>query len=244
MQPKDFGYLTGPQFDFAHPAPCTRSYIIASSERSGSTYLAMLLWETGFLGAPWEYLNHDSEMKFMAGRLRPADLDDYFRQVVALRTSPNGVFGLKAHYHHFAKILEHCPSLLDRLPPPRFVVIERRDRLGQAISLARAIQTGAWSSYAVASREPAYDRALVEKCLLKVKLQADGWTQWLADRAIVPLTVDYDELVAAPSTVLERVRAFIEPPSYGPAEAIELPVVRRQGDRTNIEWARRFRDGG
>src|SRR5579863_5210765 len=78
MQPKDFGYLTGPQFDFAHPAPCTRSYIIASSERSGSTYLAMLLWKTGFLGAPWEYLNHDSEMKFMAGRLRPADLDDYF----------------------------------------------------------------------------------------------------------------------------------------------------------------------
>lgn len=242
MQPKDFGYLTGQKFDFALGTPCTRSYIIASSERSGSTYLAMMLWATGMLGAPWEYLNYDSEMKFMAQRLQPSSVDDYFRQVVSLRTSANGVFGLKAHYHHFAKVVEHCPSLLDRLPPPRFIVITRSDRLGQAISLARAIQTGAWSSHAVASREPAYDRGLIEKCLVKVKLQADGWTRWLAERAITPLVVDYEDLVSAPRTVLDRVRTFIEPPAHAMQERIELPEVRRQGDDTNAEWARRFQE--
>lgn len=242
MQPKDFGYLTGQKFDFVGSAPCTRSYIIASSERSGSTYLAMILWATGILGAPWEYLNYDSEMKFMAQRLQPLSVEDYFQRVVSLRTSANGVFGFKAHYHHFAKVLEHCPSLLDRLPPPRFIVITRRDRLGQAISLARAIQTGAWSSHAVAAREPAYDRALIEKCLVKVKLQADGWTQWLADRAIKPLVVDYEDLVTAPAAVLDRVRVFIEPPAHAKAETIDLPAVRRQGDDTNAEWARRFQE--
>lgn len=243
MQPKDFGYLTEPQFDFAGPTPCTRSYIIASSERSGSTYLATMLWATGLLGAPWEYLNYDSEMKFMARRLQPTSVDDYFRRVVALRTSANGVFGLKAHFHHFAKVLEQCPSFLDRLPSPRFVVIARRDRLGQAISLARAIQTGAWSSHAVVAREPAYDRGLIEQCLVKVKLQADGWTRWLADRAITPLGIDYEDLVAAPHTAFERVCAFIEPPMHGAADAIELPVVQRQRDDINVEWARRFREG-
>ena len=243
MQPKDLGYLTGLQFDFPQSAVCSKSYIVASSERSGSTLLAMLLWQTGFLGAPWEYLNFDSEMRFMVARLQPESIGDYIRTVIACRTSPNGVFGLKAHYHHFIGVLREFPDLLRAMPLLRFVVIERDDKVAQAVSLARAIQTNAWSSYAIPSRIPEYDRALIEQCLRKVQLQVDGWSQWLEQSRQTPRVVHYEDLVRDPATVTADVIAFIDPPGQGDAPVIELPMVERQADAVSAEWAQRFRTG-
>ena len=56
------GVVTGyePEFDFPerHGAP-ERPWLFASVPRSGSTYVSHLLWATGCLGAPLEYLNFE-----------------------------------------------------------------------------------------------------------------------------------------------------------------------------------------
>lgn len=240
MNAADFGFLMHERFDFPATVPCRTFYIIASSERSGSTYLCLALWRTGALGAPWEYLNHQTEMKAMARRLQTNDVAEYLRRVVACRTSANGTFAIKVHYHHFSHVLGHDPHLLEALPPPRFVVIERRDRLGQAISLARAMQTEAWSSFARPVRPPVYDAALISRCLHKIALQIAGWTDWFAERGIAPLIVDYDRLVARPEETVGAVRRFLDIAEEGEAPALPIPMVERQADTVSAEWHSRY----
>ena len=47
----------GPAFDLPTPHSPRRTYVIASTPRTGSTLLARALWDTGLVGAPKEYLN-------------------------------------------------------------------------------------------------------------------------------------------------------------------------------------------
>ena len=122
--------------------------------------------------------------------------------------------------------------------------MQRQDRLAQAISLARAMQTNAWSSFAAATHEPVYDATLISRCLHKIDLQVSGWTDWLAERQIEPLTVDYDELVAQPDDIVDRVRAFcgIAGPGGAPVLPIPMPIpmVERQADRVSDDWRDRY----
>src|SRR5215831_8187977 len=99
-----FGRMSGfssVRYDFARSTEPDRAYIVASSYRSGSTHLCRCLWETGVMGAPWEYLNFENEMRAMWGRLGAKGPADYLAKLLAHRTSSNGVFGMKAHFHHF-----------------------------------------------------------------------------------------------------------------------------------------------
>ncbi len=240
MTTADFGFLMQERFDFPAAAPVQNFYIIASSERCGSTYLCLKLWQTGALGAPWEYLNYQTEMTAMARRWRTNDVDEYMRRVIRCRTSANGTFAVKVHYHHFSYVLAHCPKLLDALPAPRFVVVHRQDRLGQAISLARAIQTNAWSSFARKANEPVYDAVLISRCLRKIELQVSGWADWLNERQIEPLVVDYDELVARPDEIVASVRRFLDIAEEAAASALPIPLVERQADAISAEWRGRY----
>lgn len=240
MATADFGFLTHQRLDFPAAVPVKNFYLIASSERCGSTYLCLKLWQTRTLGAPWEYLNYQTEMVAMARRWGTKNVGDYLRRVVECRTSANGTFAIKAHYHHFSHVLGHYPQLLDALPPPRFIVMQRKDRLGQAISLARAIQTNAWSSFASAAGKPVYDAVLISRCLRKIELQVSGWTRWFADRQVEPLVVDYDELVARPDDVVTAVRDFLGIIEPSEVPAAPIPMVERQADRISAEWRARY----
>jgi len=72
--------------------------------------------ETGWLGAPWEYLEYKVMMPTMMARLKATSFPDYMEKLMACRTSGNGVFGLKAHFHQFDHALRAFPRLLDYLP--------------------------------------------------------------------------------------------------------------------------------
>src|SRR5215207_8866293 len=93
------------KFDFAdrRPGPET-SYLLASVPRAGSTHFSHLLWATGCLGAPLEYLNFESAGPYGFAAASPELQQQLWRSVLRRRCSPNGVFGLKAF-----------PQQLDRL---------------------------------------------------------------------------------------------------------------------------------
>ena len=50
----------GPATGLSSSVPLRKSYIVASTDRSGSTFFCSLLWQTGVLGAPAEYWNFRS----------------------------------------------------------------------------------------------------------------------------------------------------------------------------------------
>ena len=87
---------------------------------------------------------------------RPESYDRYLDWVLEEGTTPNGVFGAKLMWGYlgdFADLLRGIegnaglpiPALLDRsFPDLRYVQITRRDKVRQAVSLWKAVQTQAW----------------------------------------------------------------------------------------------------
>ena len=149
----DTGYEGKFDFEARQQAPET-AYLLASVPRAGSTYFSHLLWRTGCLGAPLEYLNFEAAGPYGFAGASPDLQRRLWRSVLRRRCSPNGVFGVKAFPPQLEQLQTTNRSLLDDvlatiLPPgrPRYIVdLRRRDRLAQAVSYARANLSGVWRS--------------------------------------------------------------------------------------------------
>jgi LPS sulfotransferase NodH len=229
------------RFDLNSGVTARTSYIVASSHRSGSSYLCASLWKTGRLGAPWEYLEYKVMMPTMMARLKAASFPDYLEKLMACRTSPNGVFGLKAHFHQFDHALRAFPRILDCLPEPRFIFINRQDKIAQAVSMAKALQNNSWVYFGTAEHEVPlfYSFEFIKRCLQEAVAQAESWLHWF-DGRFDPLVVDYEDVVRDRTAVLRTIARFlgVDP---GTDCDIDLPVTTRQGDSVNEEWLRRFK---
>jgi LPS sulfotransferase NodH len=238
-----------PNLDFPRSVPLRKSYIIASSYRCGSTFLCSELWKTGLLGAPAEYLNTDQasaviatarEPGRMMGRLQVSTPEDYFASLLACRTSRNGIFGMKAHYHHFEPALAWYPAMLKVLSPITYIYINRRDKVAQAVSMAKAMQTHAWLSFdQITGRTLRYDSDFVAQCSDELERQRLGWWRWFETNSITPFVVTYEDLLADTSGVVSGVVELLGAEKDEP-EKVNLPVVERQADEINMEWMARF----
>src|SRR4051812_30708315 len=122
----------------------TLSYVVCALPRSGSSLLCELLFETGLAGAPAEYFDAQQMGRF-SERWNARDFGAYLRALLERKTGPNGVFGFKAQFFQLAEAFPDG-ELDAAFPSLRYVYITRRDRLRQAISWARAVQTGWWAS--------------------------------------------------------------------------------------------------
>ncbi len=253
--------------DFDLP-PCTgaRTYVIASTPRSGSTLLARLLWSTERVGAPKEYLNpmqiRDWEVRLgsalssrmhrllvgpavgLAGRGRWSDarLRDHLVRV-RKRRSGGGFFGLKLHWHHYQQWFGQTGRDVDAwLDRPMWIRIRRDDAVAQAVSWARALQTGAWIEKQLQEQgqkvriPPVYNRQLIAARLADLQAAEAGWDGLLAGREVHE--VDYAGLSADPRETVRSVLAFlgVESPDPGP---LEMPLAR-QADGVSAAWIARF----
>jgi LPS sulfotransferase NodH len=228
-------------FDFHHGAPLQQSYCVASSYRCGSSYLCWRLWQTGLLGAPMEVLNPMGVMRVLTNRLKTSSRGDYIAKLLARRTSRNGVFGMKAHFHHFEAFLKEYPGLLEVLSPITFIYISRQDRIAQAVSMARALQTGQWTSRMEAGpgARLQYDYATIANCLNDIARQDLDWRGWFRARGITPYQVTYDDLTADAEGVVRDIVGLLGVQNDESA-TVDIPRVDKQGDETNEEWIERF----
>ena len=234
-------FVTDERLDFNHPTPLRKSYLIASSYRSGSQYLCWQLWETGVLGAPCEYLNPSYEIRTLKQRFNVISHADYIAKLLARRTSKNGVFGTKEHFHHFQAFIKEYPELLEVLSPVTYIYINRRDRVAQAVSMAKALQTNWWSSRMEEGERPPlnYDRELIAKCMREVELQDAGWLRWFEARKITPHPLTYEDLTSDTAGVVRSVVELLGVQDDEP-ERVRVPPARKQSDDTNREWIERY----
>lgn len=229
------------KFDFPVPTKPTMFYVVASTPRSGSTYLCYRLWETGLLGAPQEYFNFNSLMLEMAVRLAMTNIHDYVRRVFELRTSPNGVFAFKAHWSHFRLLELADVDMLGYFPRLRFIHIERRDKVAQAVSEAKRQQTNRSETLSLPDdRRLAYDFGRIQGALARIERESARWHAMFRRSGIEPIRVTYESLVADPDAVVDDVlRRFGF--ARDPARCVEAPKIARLSDSTNLDWIDRFR---
>ena len=228
----------GPDYDFPDFPGLPKSYLIATTPRCGSHLLGHLLAATGMLGSPLEYFSK-GRLRDWQERLNARDRAELFTTLFRRRTSPSGWFGVKAHWPQFAQIANDLP-VFELFNFQRFVHIERRDQLAQAISWVIAQQSAAWISFHAASEEPTYNFAAIENALQVIDAQTGTWKQFFADQAIEPLTVIYEDLVADPDATVDRVLAHCGV-DRDPAHARPTSQPRQQASARNHEWAHRYR---
>jgi LPS sulfotransferase NodH len=118
--------------------------MILSTPRSGSSLFYELLQSLTFVDCVSEWLNDDM-IRAYAGVMNRSQVSvaDYWRFVQAKATSPEGVFAVKVHVRDFFKMVEHGVDIFAKgLDGVYFV--HRRDKLAQAMSLAKAKASGQW----------------------------------------------------------------------------------------------------
>lgn len=232
--------------DFPRNTPVRTRYCILSSQRSASTLLARMLFETRQAGDPLEFFNlrllRLAQVQTGNQSLTPIE---FMRLMELRRTSPNGVFGMKIHYEQMLRAFQtNVPNqkMIEFLRRQDHIFwMRRRDRLRQAISHAVATQTNSWSS-----EEPEKASASSVSCLdcinslQTISFQDFGWEQILKTTKLQARVVwhedlisDYEETcrVVLRDLKLENAVRIIPPP----------PIQRQSGtvnDRLYEELAR------
>ncbi len=225
-----------------------RFYMIAESPRSGSQLLADLLWRTGRMGSPGEYFNLDWTVPTLSERLGSGPFDTpegrqaYLRAVIRHRTTPNGVFGAKAHFDQLRPFLadETTRALLRR---SRFVWLRRRDLLAQAISFVAALRTGQWRLMRggdVQALKAVYSRSLLERAIGTVASDERNWQIAFERNRIEPLEVWYEDLVADPDPICRGICNLVGIEDAGPPFRLSDSALERQVDPLKEQWRQRY----
>ena len=230
------------------------AYLVCATERSGSTLLCELLAATGVAGRPEEYF----EFLSATGRARqpreyfPEDADPSILELLApldaplapvphrLRladalergTTSNGVFGAKMMWAYLPDFLAHGEPE-EQLGPLRWVHVERRDTLAQAISLWRAVQTAQWrAGERDAEVEPVFHGRAIALDLAR-RLE-------VPDAHVVPISAPEGDNVVGRS---ERAPYYDGPPLLELLETVEFARDRNLDDiRLPVQWVVRPRD--
>jgi trehalose 2-sulfotransferase len=258
----------------------SRAYVVASTQRSGSTYLCQLLASTGVAGNPQEYFEARAETGspphpgyFLAGLPRtgagirddqsPTDAPDYsdlgavdgweahLERTFQLGTTDNGVFATKVMWNQLPDLEQHAAALpgfaglsraelLDSLfRRPSYVWMRRLDKVRQAISMWRALQTRTWRLENPTAQDETptlrYSFDGIEHLRRRLTADDDAWGRFFLDSEIEPLELYYEtDVKPDPAGCVARVLAHI---------AVDLPRdwepgtrIVRQSDGLNDEW--------
>ncbi len=185
---------------------------------------------------------------------RPGEFAGWFDYAVHRGTTPNGVFSSKVMWNYFddfrARVRElpgmenlmFNQALHSIFPDLRVVFVRRRDKVAQAVSLWRAIQTQRWRDAEDArseTPEAQYDYRAIKHLVEELHRWDAKWEDWFNATGRQPVRVIYEEFVGARAATLGRVLDALGIP---PRELTgDKGPMRRQADVVSQNWADRFR---
>ncbi|HEY1595520.1 MAG TPA: Stf0 family sulfotransferase [Thermoleophilaceae bacterium] len=188
---------------------------------------------------------------------QPETYDRYLHWAIAEGTTPNGVFGAKLMWGYlgdFADLLRGVegmaglpvPELLGRsFPGLRYIQITRQDKVRQAVSLWKAVQTQAWRQEAggehrVAS-QPQFSFRAINYLVRLLTAHDASWDAYFLGLGHEPLKITYEELAEAPEPVLRGVLGHLGIPAPDNL-AFEAPRLSIQADEISEDWVRRIHE--
>ncbi|QDY71618.1 Stf0 family sulfotransferase [Qingshengfaniella alkalisoli] len=228
------------QFDTGNDfPPATLRYRIAicTTPRCGSHFLGHQMRATGAFGYPLEYLN-PGNWTVWESRAQQVQATDTLAYIKSVRTGPNGVFATKLHYEHLERFLQHEPDPLSY----HFIHLRRRDLTRQAISFARAQQTGAWISDMPERAEGYYDYDLITEKLNRIAEDNARWTAFYSGLRMPVLELWYEDVVSDPRAAMNAIAAHVgvAMPEHETTEMVFQPKVQRSAGGETDDWRQRF----
>jgi LPS sulfotransferase NodH len=188
----------------------------------------------------------------------PETYDRYLTWALTQGTTPNGVFGAKLMWGYlgdFAALVRGIdgfaglplPQLLaSAFPDLRYVQVTRRDKVRQAVSLWKAVQTQAWrrdhdAPDAPPAAEPVFSFRAINYLVRLLTAHDASWDAYFLGLGSEPVKVFYEELAEAPDTVVRRVLEALDIPAPDDLQ-LGPPQLSVQADTRSEEWVRRFNE--
>lgn len=188
-----------------------------------------------------------------------ANYAEYLASVLEKGTTPNGVFGAKlmwGYLEDFLLYLREIPAYQDVpvhqlfslvFPNLHYIHVSRADKVRQAVSLWRAIQTWTWrqdrdpseSSPAILSRKPVFHYAAIDHLVQRLVSHERAWTQFFAENSIHPLLLTYEELAGSHQEIATRILQYLGIPL--PEQIVfARPRMERQADELSEQWVKQY----
>lgn len=185
---------------------------------------------------------------------------DYLARVIEEDTTPNGVFGAKVmwgYFDHFIHNLRQIPGygemavpelLSTVFPDLQYILVTRCDKVRQAVSLWKAIQTWTWKTDdseqpAGKSSSPAHKLVFhfgaIDHLVQQIVTHEASWQQYFKECSIQPFTVVYEELTAAYEATTFKVLQHLNIPIPENLVLAERRM-KKQADALSEEWVQRY----
>jgi LPS sulfotransferase NodH len=194
-----------------------------------------------------------------------ANYANYLAEVFKKGTTPNGVFGAKMMWGYLDDFISHVrqishyrdmavPDILSAVfPNLQYILVTRNDKVRQAVSLWKAIQTQTWridaheQARTKSNKQPAYSEqelvfnfAAIDHIVQRITEHDAAWRQYFACTNIQPFTVVYEELVHTYQETAIALLKYLRIPV--PDHLTFAPrTMQRQSNALSEEWVQRYR---
>jgi len=217
--------------------------------------LCSLLSSTGVAGRPESYFRNE-DLVWWARRFGVSltsdnrfDYREYAAGVLREGSTPNGVFATRVMWGSLEHVIDglalrpgarsDLDVLAEAFGPLRVLYLRREDVIGQAVSWARALQTGYYQHGDKATAEPTFDHDQIDELVHTIEEHNAAWSAWFTEQGADPYSVTYEDLVADPRSTTEAILRHLNlglPPEWRPS-----PPHKRQADQVNSDWVQRYR---
>jgi LPS sulfotransferase NodH len=231
------GLSTSPDNPLAVPAN-SRFLFHCFTNRSGSNYLENIITAAGLTPRGGELFNAGTVLD-VCGKLGLTSFHQYFSHMVETR-SKSGLFFGKVAPEQIKLLL--LAGILDRIiTRSDFIMIQRLDKLAQAVSLAIAEQTQQWAWY-ITPQLPAdklrFSAKRIGELLDTILFQEHALWQFFASNGIIPVVIHYEALVRDPQAAVDLVAMQLGVPS-SPIDVGQIEL-RKQATGINDLWKKQF----
>lgn len=235
------------------------SYWICTTPRSGSSLLSQLLSATAVAGRPAEYFWRDNEAAHQQ-QWNVSSYSGYLGRALSEGTTPNGVFGTKlevgVYLAHFERQLRTLPQFSDPtlslqsivaavFPNLQFIYLSRRNKVRQAVSWWKAIQSNQWGRHKgeepTAAPDLHYNFAALDQLISESVMREAAWQAYFSEWNVKPLTLVYEDFTADHPATLATILNLLNISDLSQFDPATITLLK-QSDELSEQWVQRYRE--
>lgn len=169
----------------------------------------------------------------------------YLHQAVELRSTSNGVFSVKAHWNQYERNLLSLGLSADVWGTDiTWIGTRRRNRIAQAISFYRALETGQWrprTRLSLDRSEPKYSARAIERALENLIRQEDRWGKYFRSIGVEPYYFDFEDIAVDVDACVRKVAELVGVRLEDHDDSMNAVIRTRAPSTVAQEWEERFR---
>jgi LPS sulfotransferase NodH len=137
--------------------------------------------------------------------------------------------------------LEPAHLVATLFPNPRYIWLRRRDKVRQAVSRCKALQTTIWISRTSreAREDPRFDFEQIETIVQQIEVWEAGWQTYFDTYNLDPLVLYYEDFVTALDTTLFTILDHLDIP-FPPDMECPLPQTEKMADEMSEAWVQQY----